>query len=382
MLSCSKETEPENNKDAYLVSSTYKFMYTEAMLETAISFPESDKLIKSGIVTYKLEYKTEYEGEEIIASGTLTIPDSGGDYPLVLIERGTILKNADAPSESYMPSYEFFAALGYVVFVPDLIGYGSSKDILHPYFDYNYTASASVDMYYAVNEYFESAKNIKSSLNGDFFITGYSQGGYSAMATFKYIEENCNEIDITAVGACAGGYDIMSVIDNVVKGDSYPETLLLVMPFVTYNKLYVNRPLTDIFNSPYDVMIQDVIDGETEWADSADSYPQVLAELFNSSLLDDFKNAETTFFNQAITENSVHDWAPQKPLRLYHYPPDEIIPLESTQSTLSLMQANGASDVRYVEIPAGMVPAGGSAHGSAGFPGLLLAFTEFATYNN
>ena len=378
-ISCSKDTNDiEEDKDAYLVSTEIKYVFPESLLESALQFQGIEDLITNGIKTYKLSYTTKYNNEDITASGTLTLPDVPGDYPLVLVERGTILENSASPSESALPSYEAFAGMGYVVFVPDMIGYGDSNDILHPYFDYEYSATASIDMYYAVKEYFKDAES--TNLNDKFFITGYSQGGYSAMATYKYIIENDIDIDIKAVGTGAGGYNVMSIVDNVLKEDVYPATILLAMPMVTYNELYAHRPTSDIFNSPYDAMVQSVTDGEKEWNDIAYSLPTTIKDIFNADLVDDLKAGTSTFLTQPIIDNSVHDWAPKLPLRLYHYPLDEIIPIATTHSTLQTMKDNGATDVEFIEIPNSLVKPGPSAHSSAGIGGLFMAFTEFGKY--
>lgn len=377
--SCSKEEGIiEEEKDLYLVSTEIKYAFPEALLESSIQFPNIEEVVKNGITTYKLTYNTKYKGQDIVASGTVTFPDTPGDYPLALVERGTILDNKSCPSEQKLPSYEALSGMGYIVFVPDLIGYGSSKDILHPYFDYEYSATASIDMYKAVIEYLD--ENVNTTFNNKFFISGYSQGGYSAMATYKYIIENDIDIDIEAIGTGAGGYNVMSMVDNILKEDTYPSTVLLAMPMVTYNELYIHKPTSDIFNSPYDVLVQDVIDGNKEWSDIAYSLPTNIKDVFNPQLIDDLKAGNDAFLTQSIIENSVHNWAPQEPLILYHYPLDEIIPIETTTSTLETMNKNGANNVSFVEVPNYLVSDGVSPHSSAGFGALFLAFTEFNNY--
>ncbi|MEN8138293.1 MAG: hypothetical protein ABFR62_07665, partial [Bacteroidota bacterium] len=294
-FSCSKEDDPEEEKeDLYFVSVEGKYEYTEASLEQVYPLPGIETVVVNGIKTYKLEYKTEYNNNTITASGTLTLPDTPGSYPLVLVERGTITDNKYAPSESDFPLYEAVAGMGYIVFVPDLIGYGSSEEILHPYYDYEYTATASIDMYYAINEYLGNHSSSDAVTNGKFFISGYSQGGYSGIATYKYISENINDIEVTAVGTGAGGYDLLTVIEEILEEDTYPTPVFLVMPMVTYNQLYINRPLTDIFNEPYAAMIQEVIDGGKEWSQIENDLPNVINELFNNDLIEKLKNEEDT----------------------------------------------------------------------------------------
>jgi len=379
--SCTKEENKLNDeKDKYLVSTKIKYVFSESILESSLKFPNIESVIKNGIFTYKLSYTTRYNNKDIIASGTITLPDTPGNYPLVLVERGTILENSKCPSESALPSYEVLAGMGFIVFVPDMIGYGDSNDILHPYFDYQYSATASIDMFFAVKEYLKQNENINA--NNDFFISGYSQGGYSAMATYKYIIENDIDIDIKikAVGAGAGGYNVMSIVENVLKEDTYPATILLAMPMVTYNQLYVHKPISDIFNSPYSAMVQNVIDGKKEWSSIANSLPIKIKDIFNIDLINDLKSGKETFLTQSIIDNSVHNWSPKLPVKLYHYPLDEIIPIATTHATLKTMQENGATNIEFVEIPSSLVGTGSSAHGSAGIGALFLAFTDFGKY--
>ena len=378
-FSCTKEENKlDDDKKKYLVSTKIKYVFSESILESSLKFPNIEDVIKNGIFTYKLSYTTRYKNNDIVASGTITLPDAPGNYPLVLVERGTILENSQSPSESSLPSYEALAGMGFIVFVPDMIGYGDSNDILHPYFDYKYSATASIDMFFAVKEYLKENENINA--NNNFFISGYSQGGYSAMATYKYIIENDIDIKIKAVGTGAGGYNVMSIVENVLKEDVYPATILLAMPMVTYNELYAQKPISDIFNSPYNAMVQSVIDGEKEWSNIANSLPETIKDIFNNNLIDALKAGTSTFLTQPIIENSVHDWAPKLPVKLYHYPLDEIIPIATTHATLKTMQENGATNIEFVEIPSSLVGTGSSAHSSAGFGALFLAFTDFGKY--
>lgn len=376
-VSCKKDEAIKQTK-SLAVSSEKKYVYTEAGLESLVPLPNVEEIITNGIITYKIEYKTKYDNKDIIASGTITIPNKKGKYPLALIERGTIFYNSSAPSEKKKPAYEIFAGMGYVVFVPDLIGFGASKDILHPYFDYKYTATASIDMYRAVVDFIKNNKDLNVSLNDKFFITGYSQGGYSAMATYKYISENEDDIKVTAVGPGAGGYKIMSIVDNVLLHEEYPAPALLAMPLVNYNYLYAKKPLNDVFNEPYSKSIQEVIDGKKEWGEIALSLPKVINDLFNNDLVSRLKNGEKTFLSDIISANSVDNWKPEVQVRFYHYPLDEIIPIATTHATIDVMKKNGAKNVEYVEVPKTLVPQGTrSNHASAGQGAIFLAFMEF-----
>ncbi len=51
------------------------------------------------------------------------------------------------------------ASTGYVVMLPDYIGYGSTKNMEHPYCAYNLIAGSVVDMMKAVREFCDEQKS-------------------------------------------------------------------------------------------------------------------------------------------------------------------------------------------------------------------------------
>ena len=79
----------------------------------------------------------------------------------------------------------FFAARGYIVVAPNYAGYDTSTLPYHPYL---VAAQQSKDMIDALIASRSALPNIALvSDNGQLFITGYSQGGYVAMATLSLI---------------------------------------------------------------------------------------------------------------------------------------------------------------------------------------------------
>ena len=99
-------------------------------------FSDITKNAKYGISLYTITYKTTYMGEEIIASGLVSFPDTDNPVPMLSFHHGTESKHLNAPTDNLL-TYSFFsnaASLGYVFLMPDYLGFGSSKDILHPYY--------------------------------------------------------------------------------------------------------------------------------------------------------------------------------------------------------------------------------------------------------
>ncbi|HAD97404.1 MAG TPA: hypothetical protein DCG19_08350, partial [Cryomorphaceae bacterium] len=140
---------------------------------------------------YKIAYNTvDVDGSPTVASGAMVIPvnTTCNQFPLISYNHGTVLKKEDVPSrnngESLIP--KLMASTGKVTVCPDYLGLGDNPG-LHPYLHAESEATATIDLIRAVREYINDSLTI--SLNGEVFITGYSQGGHAAMATLKYIQD-------------------------------------------------------------------------------------------------------------------------------------------------------------------------------------------------
>jgi fermentation-respiration switch protein FrsA (DUF1100 family) len=312
-------------------------------------------LFQFNLKVYKITYKTKnYDGSDILASGALLIPQTGNSLPLLSQHHGTLIDPVDelaAPSyfgqgsEAFVPGI-LFASIGYVVAVPDYIGYGASKDLTHPYEHGASLATTCRDMMRAAREF--CARN-QVNLNGKVFLTGYSEGGYATMATFKLLQEQHNpEFNVTACAAGAGAYDKTAFGNYIVNANenlNFLPTYLWVLD--TYNRIYnINRPYNQLFNEPYATNISQ----NGIFVDGLPLNPQVL---FKSDFLNGIKNGTDTQFINAFSQNNNFDWKPTAPLRLIHGTKDDYVPFFNSQSAFDAMQARGATQVSLSPIQDG-----------------------------
>src|SRR4029078_9011448 len=125
-------------------------------------------------------------------------------------QHGTIAAHSQAPSvlplnSSELILYAALASPGFITDAPDFIGFGSSSNVMHPYYVQDLTASAVIDMLKAAKEL---AREKGITFNSKLFLSGYSQGGYATMATHKAIEKNgLDGYDLIASFPSSGGYD-------------------------------------------------------------------------------------------------------------------------------------------------------------------------------
>ncbi len=361
MVACDEEkaavtppaTDTLDTAQVYLKTYTPAGSFTAdqlRLLAQLYGYSNYQPLIAYGVDIYKISYRTTYRDDTITASGLVTVPQGlQQKAPLMAGLHGTLSRHDQAPSNAdnidSRTGLELFSAFGFITAIPDYLGFGTSDHILHPYYDYLHTSQTTVDMLYAVEELLEKEA---IPYRKDLFITGYSEGGYAALATLRYIEEKKLDFTVKATAAGAGGYDITALMQSILSNNEYPRAAYLAYVIHAYNQANGwNRPLTDFFREPYASQIPALFDGSLDISSINQQLPAMLDQLFNPSFLTGIREGTEKQFMEAIQANSVSDWAPRSPVRLYHEQDDEIIPIVNSKSTYDAMITRGAAEVYY-----------------------------------
>ncbi len=331
---------------------------------------EIKPLIVNDITVYKIVYKTTVNNQEINASGLVCVPSTPGDYPVLSFQNGTNTVNADAPSER--PSdynyqmIELVASLGYVVVIPDYPGFGSSASIPHPYLVREPTVTSLVDNLYAVKEMASSELPGINLLN-EYYLLGYSQGGWATLALDKALETDySSDFDLKGSACGAGPYDIYLLLQGMVSAAEYPMPVYLgyiVNAYIAYDQF--TNPVTDIFNEPYASRIGSLYNGLLTSQEINDQLTTSIPDLITSDFLAGFESSpQYSTVREALNDNSVSAWHTYKPLLLLHGANDTQVDPVSTENLYSGMIAAGTSaDIcKKVIIPGvdhsdGIVPA-------------------------
>lgn len=305
--------------------------------------------------TYKITYHTtDVDGTPTIASGAVMVPVNSGcsEFGLLSYCHGTVLEKDDVPSnnnsESLIP--KLLASAGRVATAPDYLGLGVNAG-LHPYVHAESEATAAIDLMRAAGEFVTDSLSI--TLNGEIFITGYSQGGHAAMATAKYIQDNnlLTEFNIKAVGPASGPYNMSgSQAAVLLSNQPYTNPGYVCYLLFAYNRVYGNifTNYSDILKAPYDQIIPPYFDG-TYPMDSVNSkLPSILSDFIQDSVLANL-NATATSLNhpiwKALAANDNYDWIPTFPIELYYCTQDEQVNFQNSIVASDSMNASGASNV-------------------------------------
>jgi len=182
-----------------------------------------------GVDFYHIEYNTVGgKGETTTASGALLVPTGAapacsGPRPIVLYAHGTQTdKTANLADITNTNNTEgaliaaVFAAHGYIVVAPNYAGYDTSSLPYHPFLNGDQQSKDMIDALQAARTALPNLSSAATSDGGKLFITGYSQGGYVAMATHKAMQALA--MPVTASAPMSGPYALEAFGDAIFFG--------------------------------------------------------------------------------------------------------------------------------------------------------------------
>ena len=155
-------------------------------------------------VTFPVAYwSTDPQGDSLLVSGRVYLPKRRYLNGIMIACHYTITSDMEAPS-NMLSMESLFAMKGYAVIMPDYVGYGLSRDKVHPYLHWRSAAKTAVDLLNCMPELLEY---YGYSYPIDVVVTGYSQGGAVALGVTRMLEEVDSVWIVRKLYAGAGPYD-------------------------------------------------------------------------------------------------------------------------------------------------------------------------------
>jgi hypothetical protein len=249
------------------------------------------------ITVYHLTYQTaDPRGSITPASGALMVPSSGGGTacsgarPVVLYAHGTTTdRNLDLAQLNAPDSAEavvlavVFAAEGYIVVAPNYLGYDTSTVGYHPYLIAAQQSKEMIDSLAAARAALPTSDAPGTTDGGKLFVTGYSEGGYVAMATHAAMQSA--GMTVTASGPMSGPYALSAFADAIFAGEVNASATVngaLLIP--AYQNAYgvIYSMSSDVFESKYASTIPTLLPSATPLS-TLRSEGQFPSALFNST---------------------------------------------------------------------------------------------------
>lgn len=209
---------------------------------------------------YHFEYQTVGgAGESTTASAALMVPTGNnamcqGARPIAMYAHGTNTTKTfnmaalQGNSEALLMA-SIFASQGYIVVAPNYAGYDTSTLGYHPYVNADQQSKDTIDSLAAAKSAFATAN---ANDNGKLYITGYSQGGFVAMATHKAMQAAGTAV--TAAAPMSGPYALAAFGDAIFAGEvntSGPLNFNLLVTSYQHSYMNVYTAATDVYAPQY-----------------------------------------------------------------------------------------------------------------------------------
>jgi len=352
--------EPEpTNYEAY-VSHKYVTTYSADVIRSMysnlqLSYPDAAPLIekvKYGVNVYEVTYKTPFQGNQVEASGLLCIPLSknGGSFPMISFQNGTNTAHADAPtvniSNLLFQYLHATASMGYLMVIPDYLGFGVSEQIFHPYLHKKSTVASIENLITAVSE-MTADSLVTAKWDKTLYLMGYSQGGWSTLCTTYDINKvNSLPFKVKASVCGAGPYSLSIVQNFMFEKVTYPMPVYMAYSGLSYHQLgLITNPLTDYFNEPYASNLSTYFNGQYNGSEINQRLNDTVGVLIASSFLNGINNDPTyEDFRNAMTDNSIAGWNTDIPIRFYHGTADNYVPPATSEQVYQEFENAGAGD--------------------------------------
>lgn len=376
--------DDEKPNDKFLVSYQMAKSYLPNFIGVVFNqytaeYPELQAIAdraERGVFIYRVSYNTIFENQLVKASGLVCVPTGEGPFPVISFQNGTNTLHSNAPSvnpdnELYL-LLEFVASAGFVVVIPDYLGFGDSSDMFHPYLHKKSTVRTVLDMNRAARELVTN--HLEIGLTNELYITGYSQGGWATMQVQKEIEEKfMDEFNLKASACGAGPFDLTAVNDYILDQTNYPQPYFLAYLMHSFDMLGLTTPIDEIFAQTYAGKIDTLFNGKL-------SGPEINAQLttkISDLLTNDYRvNGKVKEVYNALedmlAENSVSGWKTEIPTLIIHGMTDDFVPYEIGSGAYQsfLAAGSGINVVKWLPLP-------GLGHQNAIIPAELAAMNWF-----
>src|SRR5262249_54215204 len=144
-----------------------------------------------------------------------------GERPIVLYAHGTSTDRgfnmADTQNPESLLLAALFASQGSIVVAPNYAGYDTSTLPYHPYLIADQESKDMIDALHAARTALPLASVTLTRDSGRLYLTGYSQGGYVALATLEAME--AAGMPVTAAVPMSGPYAVAAFADAVFYGE-------------------------------------------------------------------------------------------------------------------------------------------------------------------
>jgi len=285
----------------------------------------------------------DIDGSPITLSGKVLLPSSGTIKNMIIVSHFTIGANYECPSQSF-PLEGILASKGYAVVIADYIGFGVTRNRIHPYMHLESTARSVVDMALAVKPFLEHIGRKPES--EEVILLGYSQGGATTLGVMDIIQDEYeDQLPIKKVYAGGGPYDLAATFDVSMLEDltGIPCAIPMIVQGINEGE-HLGLRIEDFFK-PF------LLEHYNEWINSKNYTVKQINLMMNAKSVSDLmtdagrdkKNVQTALLYKALMRNSILNFVPQHPIHFFHSTQDATVPFVNGEKAENYFKGKNVS---------------------------------------
>jgi len=277
-------------------------------------------------VTYR---STLPNGDSVTLSGKIFLPKNHVAKHIIIANHYTICSNKEAPSNAN--SIEgIYATKGYIVLMPDYIGYGITDSLIHPYLHLASSVSAAVDLLKSAIPYLKARSY---TFYNSIILLGYSQGAAVTLALQKTLEEQyAYQYPLSKVFAGAGPYDLSATFDYYTEKvtTDIPCSLPMLILGMNYGE-NLGLHSEDFFQPSLMEKCPVYIESKSKVFYEVNSALGNNISYLIKPIIFRKDSFPTSVLYEAVRKNNIINWTPKTTLFLFHSKEDNMVPFFNSE---------------------------------------------------
>ena len=213
--------------------------------------------VSARVTEHVLYYSSvDQHGDTLTLSGKISVPEQ--PKGIILLPHYTIASNDETPSVCTTPEAKYLRN-DYVLIMPDYIGYGVTRERIHPYLRGDVTARNCVDMLFASWPVLDS---LHVTLPKDsIYLVGFSQGGATVLWILKLLEEQYSDrIHVLHCYAGSAPCDVAATYDVAIAQNKVGLPVVIPMLVMGTSEAYdLGLKREDFFTPELDKRYDDYV---------------------------------------------------------------------------------------------------------------------------
>ena len=309
---------------------------------------------RHAVTLYEVQFDSvipEWDNQPTVGSGLLAIPDDGGTaHPLVSYQHGTVFGRDEVPSRPDN-SYETqlvlaaFAAQGYAAIGTDYFGRGASR-LPNCFIVPRGTVQAMVDHHRAS----QAVLTALGQTTPQFFVWGWSQGGWSTMQFLRRLETL--GVPVTAAATVSAPVDLAAAFRRPIANPRPQDAAWIkgcISNMLWSHEEYSRLPglAASAIKPEHLAASRKFFDGEMEWSTYDASVPGGVTALLRPDFIAGAETGRGRFW-ELLEEAGAYRWRVKTPLRAYGGGADEAIPPTVSRMAADFARLLGSTEVEFI----------------------------------